>query len=147
MNPNLTDKLKKNHPQLYGRAHSISPYKEIAEGKSTHDLVAAFGFDCGDGWFTILDTLAIAIRNHIKTYGYLAEDKVEIKVMQIKEKFGTLCWYYCGGDETIRGMVGLAECWSEVTCERCGNPGSIDYSRTWQRCLCEKCRKIKSRKD
>jgi hypothetical protein len=42
---------------------------------------------------------------------------------QVKEKFGTLRFYYTGGDDYIRGMVSLAESLTGVTCESCGNVG------------------------
>jgi hypothetical protein len=42
---------------------------------------------------------------------------------QVKEKFGTLRFYYSGGDDYISGMVSLAESMTGVTCESCGNVG------------------------
>ena len=42
---------------------------------------------------------------------------------QVKEKFGTLRFYYHGGDDTIFGMTRMAESMSAVTCEECGAPG------------------------
>ena len=47
----------------------------------------------------------------------------QVVVSQVKEKFGTLCFYYSGGDDIIDGMVRMAEAMSSVTCEECGSPG------------------------
>jgi hypothetical protein len=55
---------------------------------------------------------------------------------QVKEKFGTLRFYYTGGDDEISGMVRMAESMSGVTCEECGNPGTTG-GQGWLVTLCE----------
>jgi hypothetical protein len=55
---------------------------------------------------------------------------------QVKEKFGTLRFYYTGGDDYISGMVRMAESMSGVTCEECGAPGEQNDGG-WIRTLCE----------
>ena len=47
----------------------------------------------------------------------------QVTLDQVKEKFGTLRFYYSGGDDYISGMVSLAESMTGVTCESCGNVG------------------------
>lgn len=47
----------------------------------------------------------------------------QVTVDQVKEKFGTLRFYYSGGDDYISGLVSMAESMSGVTCEECGAPG------------------------
>lgn len=64
----------------------------------------------------------------------------QVVATQIKEKFGTLRFYYTGGDEYIRGLDSMAASMSSVICEECGSPG---FSRStkkqrWVRVLCEK---------
>jgi len=56
--------------------------------------------------------------------------------VQVKEKFGTLRFYYDGGDRYIDGLVNMAESMSAVTCEVCGNPGKI-RTGGWVRTLCD----------
>lgn len=48
-----------------------------------------------------------------------------IKIDQIKEKFGTLRFYFSGGDEQITGMVRFAEYLSDQTCEITGKKGQM----------------------
>ena len=60
----------------------------------------------------------------------------QVTLDQIKEKFGTLRFYYQGGDDTIDGMVRMAESMSGVTCEECGNPGETK-GQGWVVTLCE----------
>jgi hypothetical protein len=65
------------------------------------------------------------------------------KVVQVKEKFGTLC-FYCGGNDRIDNFVGLAERLSAVTCETCGKPGKL-RGGSWLYTACDGC--DKSRKE
>ena len=55
---------------------------------------------------------------------------------QVKEKYGTLRFYYHGGDDVIDGMVRMAEAMSAVTCEVCGNPGT-QRGGGWILTLCD----------
>jgi hypothetical protein len=49
----------------------------------------------------------------------------QVVVTQVKEKFGTLRFYYNGGDDYIRGLVSMAEAMSATTCEECGSAGIL----------------------
>ena len=60
----------------------------------------------------------------------------QVTVDQVKEKFGTLRFYYTGGDDQIRGMVSMAESMSAVMCEECGAAGSIG-GKGWISTLCD----------
>lgn len=143
-----------------------------------------WGFECGDGWYQILDSLCGQIEDHInwkrkqRVYDlkrlraakkgrdalikFLAGDgdvrdwhvdRVDeilengdcvvtpyvnrVVVDQVKEKFGGLRFYYHGGDNTVSGMVRMAESWAANTCETCGNPGTM-RGGGWVRTLCDK---------
>jgi hypothetical protein len=60
----------------------------------------------------------------------------QVVVTQVKEKFGTLRFYYNGGDDIIDGMVRMAEGMSGCTCEECGKPGGR-RSGGWIVTLCD----------
>jgi hypothetical protein len=62
----------------------------------------------------------------------------QVTLDQVKEKFGTLRFYYTGGDDYISGMVSLAESMSGVTCEGCGNVGERS-GEGWIRTICASC--------
>ena len=109
-----------------------------------------WGFDCGDGWFDILNQLCVNIQEHIdwrnSTRERLLQDnphkiKIPDEVQQVvadqvKEKFGTLRFYTTGGDDVTRGMERMAESMSAVICEDCGNKG--EWRRGgWFRTLCD----------
>ncbi len=70
-------------------------------------------------------------------YNHPIPDEVDpVQIDQIKEKFGSLRYYYTGGDEYIAGMVDLVEELSTRICERCGKPGKI-RTGGWLKTLCD----------
>lgn len=66
----------------------------------------------------------------------LTDTVPQVVATQIKEKFGTLRFYYTGGDDYIDGLVRMAESMSAVTCETCGNPGER-HGGGWVTTLCK----------
>lgn len=59
----------------------------------------------------------------------------QVVAAQVKEKFGTLRFYYDGGDDFVYGAVAVAETMSGMLCEDCGAPGVLRPGR-WVRTLC-----------
>jgi hypothetical protein len=111
--------------------------------KSMMETCMCWGFEHGDGWYPIIDSLCANIQHHIdwnnKNFekGYTQYKQVpQVVATQVKEKFGTLRFYYDGGDDVIYGMVSMAESWSAVACEECGASGTQN-SRGWIKTLCE----------
>jgi hypothetical protein len=119
------------------------PKMLINRNKPMTETCMCWGFECGDGWFQILDSLMSNIQHHIdwnnKNFekGYTQYKQVpQVTLDQVKEKFGTLRFYYQGGDDYISGLVAMAESMSAVTCEQCGNPGTTG-GQGWITTLCE----------
>ena len=149
------------------------PKMMVNRNKDMKETCMCWGFECGDGWFNILNQLMSQIQHHIdwkekqrkwaidynemaaqakagnfdlfeESMKALPNDEYKEKRLaeivagdfrqvpelipqvtldQVKEKFGTLRFYYSGGDDYISGMVSLAESMTGVTCESCGNIG------------------------
>jgi hypothetical protein len=59
----------------------------------------------------------------------------QVAVLEVKEKFGSLRFYYVGGDDIVDKLVELTESLSAVTCESCGSPGK-KISGNWAQVLC-----------
>jgi hypothetical protein len=122
-----------------------------------------------DGWFDIIDLLCANIQNHIDNavtqrqyaiewnedvndpeyvwtkFGERKERVVpelveQVVATQIKEKFGTLRFYYSGGDDYIRGLESMATSMTSRICEVCGNPGTSRSTekQRWVLVLCDK---------
>lgn len=114
------------------------------------ETAMCWGLEVGDGWFDIINQLCGNIQSHIdwkngqrerllkdNPYKVKIPDEVcQVVASQVKEKFGTLRFYYSGGDEYISGLVSMAESMSGVTCEECGKPGETG-GRGWIRTTCE----------
>ena len=100
------------------------------------------GFAVGAGWWPIIESLCANIQSHVdwkqeqkEKYGR-GEGCTQVTVAQIKEKFGGLRFYYDGGNDTVDGMVRMAESWAARSCEECGKPGT-SRSGGWIRTLCD----------
>jgi hypothetical protein len=96
----------------------------VNRDKDMKETCMCWGFECGDGWFQLLNQLMGNIQSYIDWQNREKEVVRQVTVDQVKEKFGTLRFYYTGGDDYIRGMVTMAESMSGVTCEECGKPGT-----------------------
>jgi len=95
-----------------------------------------FGFECGDGWFTLIDELCTTIDRILEQDETLAKDFI---VTQVKEKYGTLRFYTSPTPDLIHWVIDFAEGMSAKICERCGNPGKPN-NQGWITTLCAKCR-------
>jgi len=175
------------------------PKMMVNRNKNMQETCMCWGFECGDGWFNILDQLMGSIQHHIDwkekqrkwaiEYNEMAtqakagnfdlfeettkaqpndeykekrlaeivagdfrevpESIPQVTLDQVKEKFGTLRFYYSGGDDYISGMVSLAESLTGVTCESCGNVGER-RGGGWVHTYCTPCeeaREIKRAKE
>jgi hypothetical protein len=109
--------------------------------------------DCGDGWYTLIDTLCDSIQRLIDHSESILPDEwvahavkqglsevpdpiEQVVALQVKEKFGGLRFYVHGGNEYILGMIRMTERLSMATCEVCGNPG-LRRSGNWILTLCD----------
>jgi hypothetical protein len=114
------------------------PKMMVNRTKPMQETCMCWGFECGDGWYNILNQLMGNIQHHIDWKNRTSEVVPQVTLDQVKEKFGTLRFYYTGGDDVIDGMVRMAEAMSGITCEECGNPGER-HGGGWVRTICEPC--------
>jgi hypothetical protein len=171
------------------------PKMMVNRNKNMQETCMCWGFECGDGWFNILDQLMGNIQHHIdwrekqrngameynemaaqakagnfelfeETMKALPNDEykekrlgeivaggfrqvpksiAQVTLDQVKEKFGTLRFYYSGGDDYISGMVSLAESMTGVTCESCGNIGE-SRGGGWIHTYCTPCEEAREAK-
>ncbi|MDP2683473.1 MAG: hypothetical protein Q8P20_00295 [bacterium] len=77
-----------------------------------------FGICCGDGWYNIINNACLLIQQRLISRQHVKQ----VEAVQVKEKYGSLRFYYDGGDDYINGVVAMAEELSIFTCERCGGP-------------------------
>ena len=95
------------------------------------------GAECGDGWVPIIDAFLTLAGNNDYVVG------------QLKEKFGTLRFYWHGepvGEGKVddvwydiaNALESYAEHTSSFTCERCGKDGEL-RTKGWMWTLCDEC--------
>jgi hypothetical protein len=128
MDPEKAQKLINVYPELFSDLHEKNNMR-------------LFGFECGDGWFELLEDLIGKIREHgdKKIFSDSFDDPIELKVDQIKEKYGTLSFYMNITDTEIDELIEEAERKSAVTCEECGKSGSMRAQRRWYSVRCDEC--------
>jgi len=129
--------------------YMCTTYPELFKDRNADPMetLMCWGFSVGPGWHDILSALCDNIQHYTEwnnknfDKGYTQYKQVPpVTVVQVKEKFGTLRFYYDGGDDKIDGMVRMAESMSAVTCEECGRPGT-STGGGWIRTLCDEHRK------
>jgi hypothetical protein len=137
MKQELDEQLCARYPKIFVDRH--------ADMRTT---AMCWGFECGDGWYNILDQLCGNIQSHIdwsiknnawdveKDSKNIQSIVPQVVAAQVKEKFGSLRFYYDGGDDYIRGLSVMAESMSMVTCETCGAPGKT-RGRGWMYTACD----------
>lgn len=119
MNKENAAKLEADFPEIFRDLH----------GNITKSPMA-WGFSCGDGWFEIIHTACKLISGRKTEIPFIA--------VQVKEKFGSLRFYYSGGDEYCDGVISMLEAISSRTCEVCGERGKIRTDGGWYQTLCDK---------
>lgn len=121
MNKELDAALCAKYPIIFAQRNSKSSETNMC-----------WGFACGDGWYDLIDTLC----NYISHYT-IAIVEEQVVATQVKEKFGTLRFYYTGGNRYVDGLVDMAEGMSAKICDVCGSPGDrviINKSLVATRC-------------
>ena len=137
MNQELDEQLCAKYPKIF-----------VNRNADMRTTAMCWGFECGDGWYNILDQLCGNIQSHIdwsiknnawdveKDSKNIRSIVPQIVAVQVKEKFGSLRFYYDGGDDYIRGLSVMAESMSMVTCETCGAPGTL-RGKGWMYTACD----------
>ena len=94
-----------------------------------------WGFECGDGWFGIIDDLCEKIQNHVDKTGIH-----QVEAVQVKEKWGGLRFYINCGDDYIHNLINNAENESFKTCEICGSKKDVSCTGgSWVSTRCTDC--------
>lgn len=120
MSPNLDKQLVEKYPKIFSQK---------------------IFFECGDGWFGLIDKLChylqfnIDHNSHVK--GVEGSTRYpQVVATQVKEKFGTLCFYARNASYEQDGLIGFVEYLSGSVCEVCGAPGKSN-SEGWIKVRCD----------
>ncbi len=107
----------------------LPPEDRDLEALHNKHAKAQVGFECGPGWTDLLDAGFIWLHEIASRHEWAPS--------QIKQKFGTLRFYWYGdlpdlGDE----IISAAEHISAHICEMCGAPGQIRKDGGWWSARC-----------
>ena len=145
MSPELEHELVSKYPDIF------KDYKGDPK-----DTCLAFGIECGDGWFDIIERLCHLIQSEVDYINRMHKDKMKYRcwAVQVKEKYGTLRFYYefsyaeglskqeqeiiHRSTDHIGGMSAMAAKMSARVCEHCGDRGKVTHG-SFPRTLCNAC--------
>ncbi len=119
MTEKLLHSLKDKYPKLLSNLH--------------------YGFECGDGWYALIDELCAKLTELIDKKPNVADYDIDFYATQIKEKYGTLCFYMSVSTDQMDKLIDEAEAKSITICEVCGKPGEISQG-PWYEVRCDGCR-------
>ena len=122
----------------------VSKYLSIFPryGGDPRDTCLAFGIECGDGWFDLLDKLCGVIKHEVEFMNRIwPQLKFRCEAEQVKEKYGILRFYIHFYYEPnlpsedmervnasmarIGGAITMAEAMSSKICETCGEKSTL----------------------
>lgn len=108
----------------------------LIHGYKGNKILSSDFFEVGQGWNLIIKELITDLIN-------LGWNK---KLIQVKEKFGTLRFYIGEGTSDIHKRIVKAEIESATICEVTGKPGKLRTDIGWYRTLCdEEYEKVKNK--
>lgn len=93
MKQNLQNKLYKFFPKIF-----------IQKDLPKEESCMCWGIECPDEWYQPIHNLCEFIQNYVDTH------KVnQIEAVQVKEKFGKLCFYTSYQDPYVQGAIGMTQ--------------------------------------
>lgn len=99
-----------------------------------------YGVECCSGWRSLYEPILEKIEEYNKDK---AEDE-KIRIIRVREKYGTLRFYVENSPQNILDEIRKAQHKSNIVCEECGyiNPHRVSTSLVlgWYRTLCQRCK-------
>ena len=126
MDKKLQDKLYTKYPKIFRQ-------KDL----SCQQTAMCWGFDCGNGWYNLIDYLC----DYIQYYLENSPEVPQVEATQVKEKYGGLRFYFEGGNNKIHEWVDFATGFSYRICEECGSMENVSQTKGWIVTLCKKCQR------
>ena len=110
----------------------LDKYSHLFAGEGTP--FGAWGFETHDGWNDLVANLLAELDKYGK------ENKVEIKILQLKTKLSSIRCYVSALPETnfdsVFRIIDKYEEISKVTCEECGQAGKVKNFNGWLKTVC-----------
>lgn len=117
MSPELEAKLRAAYPRIFTAEPIGDP--DDPDVPAVPTFITTWGFECGDGWYDLLDVLCFNLQYATKN------GAPQVVARQVKEKFGGLRFYADGANDEQAAMIQVAASMSARLCEVCGNRGKL----------------------
>lgn len=115
--------------------NKLKKYTIIEPDLTLQNNLMVFGFECDTGWHYMINELLDKIQDIVnKNPAYK-----DLRVVQIKEKFGGLRCYMNYEIEEVSNLIEEYENLSYKVCEACGNTGELRDIGHWYSTLCKDC--------
>jgi len=98
-----------------------------------------FGIECGKGWYPLIQPVV----DYIDEYNSTRESDKQIRITQVKEKYGTLRIYTNFYTPELQELIDNAELESEKVCEFCGSREHLGTTLEWYITICYDCMKAR----
>ena len=104
MNAELTEQTYRAFPYLYrGRT------------KPPNESAMCYDFECGDGWYQVFYDLSQELTDYI-----VRHPSLDLEVMQVKSKFGTLRFHLNYSDSSTEELISRARRRADLVCKVTG---------------------------
>ena len=94
--------------------------------------IELFGLEIGKGWFPLVEPIIDRVQD-------LNENGSDVKILQIKEKWGALQIYLLNAPDELLNLAHDAEEKSKRICEDCGAPATQTEVNGWIYTRCPDC--------
>ena len=120
MKQELEQKLTQKYPSIFAQT-DLPPTQSLM----------CFGLECGDGWYSLIDFLCKRLVSMNK--------ENDCQAVQVKEKYGGLCFYVVSATEEQWDIIQEIEALSYYVCEKCGSMDNVQQTGGWIQTRCNKC--------
>jgi len=118
MKKELDEALCRKYPALFKDRHG-----------NIRETLMCWGFECGDGWYHLIDTLCASLMWDGRDFEHNHVRQDPPTVVQVKEKFGGLCFYIGGGTDEDYAKISLAGRLSYQICENCSTMADVSQTK------------------
>jgi len=119
----------------------MKEYSFIKPDYTLQSNLMAFGYECLEGWYPIIEEAFDKIEKAIEKMPKKEKKifKKSFEILQVKEKLGGLRIYLNMYTDEITEIIKEAEKKALKTCELCGKPGKMHELRGWYSTNCDTC--------
>lgn len=122
--------------EILSKKYYFWHYLYLSLGKAHIWFIKLFpklnSYELNKPFYNFLHTLSRKAHKHSR---WTKIHTPEVKIDQVKEKFGDLRFYITGGDKQVEGMIHFAEYLCRKTCEVSGEDGVLCVRGNWYKTL------------